>query len=470
MYDLINLIILSRARGWLIAVAVALIIGAGVVTPVAAQESDLATLTIVAPALNVRTGPGTTYDATTVATQDQQFTILSYDATNNWWQIQLPDQTTGWVSGNAAYVSVSQTAINQFNNTQTQELSNLQSPVSSLQSPISDPQSPVSNLQSPSTLVFQTATGGDIYAINSDGSNLRYLASGLDPAISPDGQQVAFARWETSQDGSLGSVSVVNIDGTGERVIHENIFNPRTPVWSPDGSQVAISKQHGGRPQPEQICGDLRPPREAYDIETTQDGRRVIKYCYTLPPDPHWGLSIIDVTTGQIEDLTHDIYSFSPAWDPNNSSHLIYDGDFGLVSLDLNEERTWPLTEDFNDRSPVYSPDGSQIAISYRQDDHWEVHVMNADGSERTRLTETSYLTLVQQQLDGQDPHSFNNASPTWSPDGSQIAFLTDRTGAWEIWVMNADGSDQRPMFPAGTLADLTLQYNGMDEQALSWR
>jgi hypothetical protein len=53
---------------------------------------------------------------------------------------------------------------------------------------------------------------------------------------------------------------------------------------------------------------------------------------------------------------------------------------------------------------------------------------------------------------------------------GSQIAFLTDRRGQWEIWLMNADGSDQRPMFPEGTLADLTLHYAGVDERMLSWR
>jgi len=58
----------------------------------------------------------------------------------------------------------------------------------------------------------------------------------------------------------------------------------------------------------------------------------------------------------------------------------------------------------------------------------------------------------------------------------TQIAFLTGRSGQWEIWVMNADtlagtgGSDQRPLFSATTLAGLTLQYNGVDERARSWR
>jgi Tol biopolymer transport system component len=178
----------------------------------------------------------------------------------------------------------------------------------------------------------------------------------------------------------------------------------------------------------------------------------------------------VNKSTGQFEDLNYDTNSISPAWDPANPARLIYDGGWGLVSLDLAQGTSWPLTADVQDHSPVFSPDGSKIAVSYRQDDHWEVHVMNADGSGRARLTETSYLTWVEQELNGETPHSYNNAAPTWSPDGSQIAFLTDRTGHWEIWVMNADGSNQRTLFPAGTLDGIVLQYSGMDERMLSWR
>jgi dipeptidyl aminopeptidase/acylaminoacyl peptidase len=319
-------------------------------------------------------------------------------------------------------------------------------------------------------IVFQTSSGGPIYAVNADGSNLHYLTTGLDPALSPDGQQVAFTRWETSQDGALGSLWLINVDGSGERVIHENVYNPRTPVWSADGTQIAISMQHGGRPQPERACGDQPPPRGAYDVSTKVEDGKVVEFCYTLPADPHWGLRLVNVASGAFEDQAGDLYSLSPAWDPANTSRLVYDGERGLVNLDLTQQTTVALTGDVNDHSPVFSPDGSQIAVSYRQDDHWEIHVMNADGSGRVRLTKTSYQALVEQALNGEPVHSYNNASPAWSPDGTQIAFLTDRTGQWEIWVMNADGSNQRPLFTANTLAGISLQYNGMDEQMIAWR
>jgi Tol biopolymer transport system component len=326
------------------------------------------------------------------------------------------------------------------------------------------------------TIVFQTASGGPIYAVNADGSNLRPLTTGMDPALSPDGQWVAFTRWEDTQNGAFGSLWVINVDtltgtgGSGERVILNDVRQPESPAWSLDGTQIALSMQHGGRLQEERKCSSDRPPREAYDVDVNRDDEGDVTFCYTLPPHPYWGLRVVNVATGAFEDLPNDLFSYSPAWDPANSWRLVYDGERGLRSLDLNQGTSWALTDDVNDHSPAFSPDGSKIAVSYWQNDHWEIHVLNADGSGRVRLTQTSIRAILEQQVNGQMPKSWNNAAPTWSPDGSQIAFLTDRDGQWEIWIMNADGTDQHSLLPGEVQAQLSLQYNGMEERVLSWR
>jgi hypothetical protein len=464
MRNLIKLLTLKKSGLQLLGLLV-LVMGMVFVPGAAAQGNDGTILTVVAPALNVRSGPGLTYPSLAKLTEGDTLAVVGHDPASNWWQVQLLNGQTGWVSGGSAYVSVIPGLATTAPTTPTE----ITAP--NLQSPISNPQSPGTSI-----FVFQTVAGGPIYAIHADGSNLHYLTTGMDPTLSADGQWVAFTRWETSQDGSLGSVWVIKVDGTGERVIHQNVFNPRSPTWSSDGTKIVISMQHGGRLGYVHKCSSQRPSQGAIDIQVKHIGRSKIEFCYTLLPDPHWSLRLINVATGQYEDLPSDTYARSPIWDPHNDQHLVYHGEFGLVRLDLTDNKNSALTNDLDDHSPVFSPDGHKIVVSYRQDNHWEVHVLNADAPTGTgdtravRLTQTSYETLMQQELNGETPHSYNNVAPTWSPDGSQIAFLTDRTGRWEIWVMNADGSNQRPLFSDEINNQLQITYNFVDERMLSWR
>ncbi len=77
--------------------------------------------------------------------------------------------------------------------------------------------------------------------------------------------------------------------------------------------------------------------------------------------------------------------------------------------------------------APAWSPDGRRIAFQSFDGLQEDIYVMNADGSGITRLTDS-----------GAD-----DMSPTWSPDGSQIAFISYRDGNPRIYLMNADGTDQ---------------------------
>lgn len=77
-------------------------------------------------------------------------------------------------------------------------------------------------------------------------------------------------------------------------------------------------------------------------------------------------------------------------------------------------------------REPDWSPDGSQITFFSYRDGNFEVYVMNADGTDQRNLTNNP-------AIDGR---------PSWSPNGEKIAFYSTRYAEQEeIFVMNADGS-----------------------------
>lgn len=85
------------------------------------------------------------------------------------------------------------------------------------------------------------------------------------------------------------------------------------------------------------------------------------------------------------------------------------------------------LTTDGNNGAPAWSPDGSRIAFVSVRDGNTEIYVMNANGTNQVRLTS----------------NSASEGSPRWSPDGRAIVFVGKRDGNTEVYVMNADGTGQ---------------------------
>jgi TolB protein len=123
----------------------------------------------------------------------------------------------------------------------------------------------------------------------------------------------------------------------------------------------------------------------------------------------------------------------APAWSPDSRSiaYQSYRSNFpDIIVQYLYEAR--PYTKPANgspDKAnflPAWSPDGTKLAfMSSRDGGNPEIYVVNRDGTGLRRLTN----------------HPENDASPTWSPTGNQIAFTSNRSGNPQIYIMNADGS-----------------------------
>ena len=76
---------------------------------------------------------------------------------------------------------------------------------------------------------------------------------------------------------------------------------------------------------------------------------------------------------------------------------------------------------------PHGAPDGRRIAFASSRVGNFDIYVMDADGQNQQRLTNSALL---------------DEWDPSWSPDGRRIAFVTTRGGNLEIYVMDADGGE----------------------------
>jgi hypothetical protein len=281
-------------------------------------------------------------------------------------------------------------------------------------------------------LVFQDASGGNIYTVNGDGSQLRRVSYGLDPAWSPDGKQIAFSRWNYPP-----GLFIANADGSNEHLLF-GVNELLSPQWSPDGSRIVFTHQKGGTPESRFCFG---------------------RFCFSSPADEYWKLGVVTVSDGVLFDPSCSNHCFSPTWSTDNATVAYADAQFGILATNANGGA--PVTI-FNQnpavQSPMWSPDGSKIVFQVKQHDHWEINVMNADGSHVVAVTQANPFSFV----------PINNVAPTWSPDSQQILFLSDRNGKWEFFVVNPDGSGLKQVLKSVT-DSITIHYNFSNERVIDW-
>ncbi len=134
-----------------------------------------------------------------------------------------------------------------------------------------------------------------------------------------------------------------------------------------------------------------------------------------------------------------------PDWSSDNLkltfiTHLPRSSRWELWIQDLEGgRRVVPLPSSYVS-SPVFSPDGKQMAFSTREVNGSDagIYIADLDGGRLKNLSN----------------HSAIDASPTWSPTGRQIAFISDRSGSPQLWVMDTDGSNLQQLVREGGHCD----------------
>ena len=254
-----------------------------------------------------------------------------------------------------------------------------------------------------------------IYAVNPDGTGLAQLThepqgiSAQDPAWSPDGSRVLFARVNLSK--GVGRIWIMNADGSGQRLLASDVpgRSDTQPSYAPDGRHIVFTR--------------CLPNFERCEIWIMRsDGthlRLVIPFLSTPTETSNFGPKVspdgrrITFTRFGFHGITAQVWTAR-----------------------LDGTQAHPLTAPRLEASQAaWSPDGRHIAFANNCcRPQSSIYVMGANGTAATRLATTPWPT--------------NNFGPAYSPDGSQIAFSSDRRHpdlcCEELFVMRADGSRQR--------------------------
>jgi hypothetical protein len=297
-------------------------------------------------------------------------------------------------------------------------------------------------------IVFQTATGGLIYTVNGDGSDLTLLTYGIDPTWSPDGKQIAFARWGSTYPG----LYIMNADGSKEQLIY-GASRIRSPKWSPDGKYIAFTQDKpsaDGKPLWKLGLIEIGKVIDADTIKNVLSEPQCSRLCYA----PSWNSDSVTLayTDPGVGIMTTSIISGSASLilGPQGT---YFDAAAGIVRPILHMP---PI------QSTEWSPDGKRIVYSQRAHDRWELNVVSADGSNPVGITSPDPILYT---LFGVTVH---NVAPTWSPDGEQILFLSDRNGKWEFFVTDPRGSNIRQVLKNVT-DRIFLRFDFENERMMDW-
>jgi Tol biopolymer transport system component len=335
--------------------------------------------------------------------------------------------------------------------------------------------------------VFTSRRNGneEIYRINLDGSGLVRLtehpARDFRAALSPDGLQTAFV----SNRGGNEQVYLIDSNGANLRRLTNEPLGAADPVFAVDGNALyyvairitgRVLMRYDVTAQTHTML--LTSPAEIAEPAPSPDGKRI---AFVARDGRETGLDIFLANldrTGAVINLTNRPgVDAAPSWSPDGTRlvfHSDRDGDFDIFTMAADGSAQTPVIDSANDETqPVWSRDGRTLLFVaggdlYRTDDSGSaptaVTVTAAEEAEPQLVPASRLRTTDQLLLNvGTNNRALQLASMTdgtrrqlaeslfddiltaaWSPDGAQVVFSADRSGNYDLYVLNADGSGLR--------------------------
>jgi len=133
-------------------------------------------------------------------------------------------------------------------------------------------------------------------------------------------------------------------------------------------------------------------------------------------------------------------------------------GQWDIFSISPDGENLTQLTTDsFEERDPVFSPDGTQLAFAANRNNNWDIYILDLQSGKERQLTS----------------HPHYDGAPAFSPDGEYLAFESFRSGDLDVWLINLTTDTAPQNLTADSSAGDFVPAWGKDSDTLffaSWR
>jgi Tol biopolymer transport system component len=295
--------------------------------------------------------------------------------------------------------------------------------------------------------------GGGIYIMNPNGGNVKRLTSaGFNPTWSPDGSEIAYSSVQIVADPAFrplpGTLNAVKV-ATGERRVIYAAGDAVQPRWSPNGQRLAywgFASQGGQRDIWTIPAAGGSPIAVTNDAATdwnpvwAPDGRSLYFASDRSGKMEIWR-TVIDEKTGRVqgqpEQITRDAIG--------TRGHIAFAfGELGLRLFFIDQTVSQRIERvGFDPAAGKVVGQPMRILDVSLAPAQLEV---SPDGQALAFYSTARQENLYVAQRDGTNPRPLTNDAardrgPAWSPDGSKIAFYSDRSGNYEIWTIKPDGT-----------------------------